>query len=183
MEPTTALPTLLIETAELSGPGVRETSTTIGRLKGVFAAEDVRASMDQDRVVYRVQSFLPVPEGSEGGLFWGATFMEPGRVGSEYFMTRGHCHAKRDRGEFYATVSGQGALILMDASGRTRMEEMSKGSLHYIPADTAHRVANTGDSTLSFIACWPSDAGHDYSVVFSARLMEVDGAPVLVSAP
>jgi len=170
------------DTAELSGPGIQTALKTIGGLQGVFAAEAVRASMDQDRLVYRVQSLLTVPEGVEGGLFWGATFLEPGRVDGEYFMTRGHVHVKKDRAEFYATVSGQGALILMDASGRTWLEPMSRGSLHHIPAETAHRVANTGDSTLSFLACWPSDAGHDYSAAFTARLMEVNGAPALVAA-
>ena len=29
----------------------------------------------------------------------------------------------------------------------------------------AHRVANIGYSVLSFAACWPSDAGHDYQVI------------------
>ena len=29
----------------------------------------------------------------------------------------------------------------------------------------AHRVANTGNSVLSFAACWPSDAGHNYEEI------------------
>ena len=55
--------------------------------------------------------------------------------------------------------------------------------LHYIPGGVAHRVANTGNSVLSFAACWPSDAGHNYEEIankgFSARLVEVDGTPKL----
>jgi glucose-6-phosphate isomerase len=42
---------------------------------------------------------------------------------------------------------------------------MFPGSLHYIKGNTSHRVANTGESVLSFGACWPSDAGHDYNVI------------------
>ena len=57
------------------------------------------------------------------------------------------------------------------------------GSLHYIPGGVAHRVANTGNSVLSFAACWPSDAGHNYEEIankgFSARLVEVNGTPKL----
>lgn len=48
----------------------------------------------------------------------------------------------------------------------------------------AHRVANIGYSVLSFAACWPSDAGHDYQVIlengFSASLQCVNGNPQLI---
>jgi len=48
----------------------------------------------------------------------------------------------------------------------------------------AHRVANTGELVLTFLACWPSDAGHDYERIvaegFCARLRKVRGSPTLV---
>ena len=76
-----------------------------------------------------------------------------------------------------------GMLILMDRERNTWAERMMPGSLHYIPGGVAHRVANTGNSVLSFAACWPSDAGHNYEEIankgFSARLVEVDGTPKL----
>ena len=78
---------------------------------------------------------------------------------------------------------GEGMLILMDRERNTWAERMMPGSLHYIPGGVAHRVANTGNSVLSFAACWPSDAGHNYEEIankgFSARLVEVDGTPKL----
>ena len=40
---------------------------------------------------------------------------------------------------------------------------MKPGSVHYIPGNVAHRVANTGNEPLIFLASWPSDAGHDYA--------------------
>jgi glucose-6-phosphate isomerase len=108
-------------------------------------------------------------------------------VGDEYFITKGHFHAEKSRGEFYLTVEGTGALILMDKARRTVFEPMSAGTLHYIPSRTAHRVANTGRSRLTFLACWPSDAGHDYDTIqhqgFSARLRNVGGVPILVEEP
>jgi len=98
-------------------------------------------------------------------------------------MTHGHFHRKRDRAEYYATVSGEGALILMDESRKTWMEAMSPGSLHFIPGRIAHRVANIGSAPLHFMACWPSDAGHDYDAIrnhgFGARLLRVDGVAKL----
>src|SRR5690606_404218 len=145
---------------ELNGDGVIRKSTHIGDLKNMFADEAWRAQMQQDKLVYDVKAYLPVKEGTVGGLFFGITKINPGKVGDEYFMTKGHFHALSDRGEFYWGIKGTGALILMDRKRNTRIEKMQEGSLHYIPAHTAHRVANTGDDILSFGACWPADAGH-----------------------
>lgn len=163
---------------------VRESIKTLGQLRGMFANEEARCALDSNTVVYRVQAWCPVPEGTEGGQFWGTTVVEPGQVDCEYFMTHGHFHRKRDRTEYYGTVAGQGALILMDEKRRMRMEPMSAGTLHFIPPNTAHRVANIGNVPLRFVACWPSDAGHDYdsirSLGFSARLLNLSGKPTLV---
>jgi glucose-6-phosphate isomerase, archaeal len=168
----------------LSGESIGNAVRCIKDLKGFFGDEAARLTHDPAQVVYRVQTFCPVGEGTAGGLFWGTTFIEPGTVGGEYFMTKGHHHADRNRSEFYLTVAGSGALILMNENRRTRFEPMSPGTLHYIPAHTAHRVANVGESTLAFLACWPSDAGHDYESIaaqgFGARLLNVGGVPTLV---
>ena len=168
----------------LSGAPVRTSIKKLGQIRSLFRDSARTGEMDPDTVVYRVQYWQPVEEGTAGGLFWGTTVIEPGKVGDEFFMTHGHFHATRDRAEFYATVRGQGALILMDESGRTRFEAMMPGSVHYIPGATAHRVANTGEAELAFVACWPSDAGHDYAAIrasgFSARLRDVSGRPALI---
>ncbi len=173
-----------LRTGELRGSTVGSTVRTIADLRGVFGDEEARRALDPETVVYRVQSYQPAPEGTEGALAWGNTIIEPGRVGDEYFMTKGHFHKRRNRAEFYITVQGQGALILMDESRRTWYEPMQPGSVHYIPGGTAHRVANTGSSVLAFVACWSSDAGHDYESILAsgvaARLLEVNGVPVLV---
>ncbi len=163
---------------------VRESVKTLGQLKGIFADSEALLGMDPGTVVYRVQAWCPLPEGTEGGLFWGNTVVEPGKVDSEYFMTHGHFHLKRDRTEYYATVEGEGALIMMDDTRRTWFEPMSVGSVHFIPPNVAHRVANVGSLPLRLLACWPSDAGHDYDLIrkhgFGARLLSVDGKPTLV---
>jgi len=163
---------------------IQESTRTLGQLEGIFADRHAFRAMDPNIVVYRVQAWCPVPEGTEGGLFWGTTVVEPGHVGSEYFMTHGHWHQKRYRTEYYGTVEGNGALILMDETRKTWMETMSPGSLHFIPPNVAHRVANTGNKPLRFVACWPSDAGHDYEIIrregFAARLLNIDGEAKLV---
>jgi glucose-6-phosphate isomerase len=173
-----------LSTGKLLGGRVQQTVRTAKDLPGIFGDEAAFRAMDPALVIYRVEAYLPAAEGQPGELFWGTTFIEPGLVGDEYFMTKGHFHADRSRTEFYLTVEGRGALILMDESRQTRFELMEPGSLHYVPPHTAHRTANIGDSVLSFLACWPSDAGHDYATIaaqgFSARLRNVGGVPTLV---
>lgn len=167
-------------------PGeVHESTKTLSQLEGIFQNTSILRAMDPNLVVYRVQAWRPMGE-EEGGLFWGNTVVEPGRVDFEYFMTHGHFHKKRDRTEYYATIQGKGALILMDEQRKTWMEPMSSGTLHFIPPRIAHRVANTGDVPLYFVACWPSDAGYDYEVIrqrgFGARLLSVNDEPQLVQS-
>jgi len=173
-----------LTTGELSGDRIESAARTITDLKGLFRDEPARQALDPNTLVYRVQAFSPVREGEEGGMFWGTTFLAPGLVGDEYFMTKGHHHLQQSRAEFYLTITGTGALILLDEKRRTTFEPMRPHTLHYIPGHTAHRVANTGDSVLAFLAAWPSDAGHDYGTIarvgFSARLRKVGGIPTLV---
>jgi glucose-6-phosphate isomerase len=168
----------------LRGAGVQQSSKKLHQLKGIFQDAESWAAMDPEILVYEVQWIEPVVQGTEGGLFWGNSVIHPGRVGDEYFMTHGHFHAQANRAEFYATVAGQGMLILVDAQGHAQTEEMRPGSLHYVAGHIAHRVANTGDVPLRMIACWPSDAGHDYGSIkehgMGARLICRDGVPVLV---
>ena len=168
----------------LHGAEIRKSITRLGQLKGLFRDQSAWQSMDQDKVVYSVQCHVPVHPETSGGLFWGSTIIEPGCVGSEYFMTRGHFHAKRDRGEYYATVQGAGMLVLMGEDRLARVEMMSPGSLHYISGHTAHRTINTGEVPMVFWACWPSDAGHDYETIarhgFSVQVVKHNGAPAII---
>lgn len=169
----------------LKSPAIRSSIKKLGQLEGIFRDAESWQRMDHETVVYRVWWWEPVMQGTEGGLFWGGTEILPGRVGKEYFMTHGHQHAVLDRAEFYGTVAGKGLLVLRDENRRIRQEEMSPGSLHYIAGKTAHRVVNIGDAPLRFVACWPSDAGHDYATIaeegFGMRVMENDGNPSVMS--
>lgn len=169
----------------LKGTDVIHKTTVLSDLEGLFYDEEAWGAANQDQVLYTVDAHLPVAEGTEGGLFFGITRINPGKIGEEYIFTRGHFHAKSDRGEYYWGIEGEGMLLLMDRNRNCRAERVKPGSLHYIPAHTAHRVANTGNTVLSFAAAWPSDAGHDYAEIFnngfSARLIEVNNQPQLVA--
>lgn len=168
----------------LTGKEVNTSLKTIGQLKGVFIDENSRIAMNQDLPVYSVQTFQPSDDSAPGGLSIGNTTIYPGKVGNEFFMTRGHLHAKADRTEFYWGVNGNGLILLMNNDGDCRVEKMFAGSIHYIDRFHAHRVVNTGSVPLSFGACWPSDAGHNYEIIeqlgFTTRVMDSKHGPVLI---
>lgn len=168
----------------LTGEDVVKSTRVLDDLDGVFQDKEAYGKMNKEQVVYHVSSYLPVLESTPGGLFMGITTLYSGKVGQEYFMTKGHFHSNSDRAEFYWGVEGEGFLILMDERRNVWAERMFPGSLHYIPGKVAHRVANTGYQKLVFSACWPSDAGHDYATIadtgFARRLVDVNGVPTLV---
>jgi glucose-6-phosphate isomerase, archaeal len=171
---------------QMTGEPVKESFKTLQELTKVFRDSSALNSLGPSREIYRVRWWSPATPGSEGGLFWGVTTLQAGKVGDEYFMTHGHFHVNRTRPEFYGTVSGNGMLIQMDGDRRTWGEIMAPGSLHYVHGENAHRIANTGSVPLVVWACWPTDAGHDYDSIvnhgFSSRLVERDGKPVFVAA-
>lgn len=177
-------PTLIFRDDSLVGNKVEKTTRHLKDLKGIFLDEDSFLNMPQDTLAYEVSSFMPEKEGTPGGLYFGITYIYPGKVGNEYFMTKGHFHSQIDRSEFYWGIKGEGMLILMDQNRRVWAERVFPGSLHYIPGGIAHRVANTGNQLLSFAACWPSDAGHNYEEIavngFEKRLIDQNGIPCLI---
>lgn len=169
----------------MHGTPVQEKVKRLGELEAIFRDEAAWRAMDPAREIYRVRWWAPVAAGEEGGLFWGVTILQPGKVGEEYFMTHGHIHADRTRAEYYTAVAGTGILVRMDEERRTWGEAMSPGTLHYIRGAHAHRVVNVGDEPLIFWACWGSDAGYDYGTIrqqgFGAAVVERDGEPVIVA--
>lgn len=167
-------------------PSTGEYTKRLSEVRGIYLDEkalDVLLQVQGDLVTYRVEEYRI--EGSD--IFFGTTTMMPGRVGDEYFMTRGHYHARRDRGEIYYTQSGQGMLLLQSRDGETREVEMKPGVCAFIPPDWAHRSVNTGQTPLVFVWCCNQDAGHDYAEIVTKgmrkRVMEKDGAPTRVANP
>jgi glucose-6-phosphate isomerase len=182
--PDIAIVTLNWSAGAMAGPPVQESVKKLSGLQGIFLDEAARSQMDPDLEIYRVRWWSPVSPGVEGGLFWGVTTLQPGKVGDEYFMTHGHFHANRSRAEYYTPVSGKGLLIRMDEQRSTWAEEMTPGSLHYLSGANAHRVVNTSHEPLIFWACWCSDAGYDYGTIrehgFGTRIFERHGQPMIV---
>lgn len=178
--------TVVLHTGELAGEKITQSVKKLKELQGIFADEAAWQQTDPETIVYQVQIHAPVPRNTEGGLLFGTTYLMPGKVGNEYFLTSGHFHEIGNRAEYYWGIEGKGILLLMNRNRECRAENMYPGSLHYIPANTGHRVVNCGSTTLAFGACWPADAGYDYEEIknngFGIRILEINGSPILVSA-
>ena len=145
-----------------------------------------QACAESNPLVYEVGAFEPGQ--GEGQLHAGLGILYPGKIGDEYFMTKGHCHAKRSAAEFYIGLSGEGYMLLEDEkSGASRTVALCKHSLVYVPGYTAHRTVNTGKSPLVYIGVYPADAGHDYTAIarrnFRKILIERNGVPMLIDRP
>lgn len=156
----------------LLDPERETTRQHLSDMQGWYA-ETVDAD-DSDPLVYRVLH-MPVPE-ENSEIQCSTTVLEPGAVGREYFMTRGHFHEVRDRSEVYIGLAGEGRLVLATEDGRHVVEPLVPGAVCYIPGGWAHRTVNVGDEPLVFFAAFVGDAGHDYGTI------EKQGFPVLVVA-
>ncbi|HEI8867002.1 glucose-6-phosphate isomerase family protein [Serratia sp. AKBS12] len=159
-----------------TAPEIQRKTTTLGNLKGIFANSVAWQAMPSELTVYHVE-MLPSPQ-QEGELYVGTTHLHPGRVGHEFFMTRGHFHQRPEQAEIYFGLRGHGLLLLQHQDGTCSLERVSPGSVHHIPSFTAHRLINIGHKVLSTLAVWPTVAGHNYEALqprgFKLRVL-VDG--------
>ena len=144
---------------------------------------DAHVAAHGDTDAYEVVEYRR--DGSD--LFFGTTTMAPGKIGTEYFLTRGHYHARADRGETYYTQSGEGVLLLHSRGGECRVVELRPGICAFIPPDWAHRSVNTGSGPLVFVWTCAVDAGHDYAEIgargMRQRAVERDGRVAIVANP
>jgi glucose-6-phosphate isomerase len=151
-------------------------------MKGMYLEE---AEGLGDPVIYRVHG-IPVPA-TNSNVLSSATVIEPGRVGREYFMTKGHFHEVRDRAEVYVCLSGEGRLVMATEDGSYRVEPMRPGSVNYVPGAWAHRSVNVDEVPLIFFAAYVGDAGHDYATIeergFPVLVVEGDRGPEVVENP
>ena len=164
-----------------TGTLVRRLSEMLGAYADAEAAQQLISDAG-DPVIYRAFD-APVPEDRDH-LVYRTTIISPGRVGAEYFMTKGH-HHKRDSAEFYLGMSGTGLMVLQDRAGDLRVEKLLPDVSVYVPPGWAHRTVNTGDDDLVFLAVYLGDAGHDYASIerdgFTARVFATGDGPEVMT--
>jgi glucose-6-phosphate isomerase len=123
----------------------------------------------------------------DGELQFCTSITHPGKVGNEYFMTKGHFHARRDTAEVYYCINGNGYMLMEKEDGELGLEEMYPWRAVYVPAYFAHRSICTGDVPLISLAVYPGDAGHDYGSIetsgFKHIIVEKNGKPEVIENP
>src|SRR3546814_4603904 len=85
--------------------------------------------------------------------------------GREFFMTRGHIHAKADRPEIYYGQKGRGVMLMDSPAGETRIVAVEPQTICYVPPYWSHRSVNTGEDDLVMVFTYPADAGQDYAII------------------
>ncbi len=170
-------------TGEISG--ARLLKRHLGDLKGCFAdaAAYERALAAGNPLLYTVAAIEP--GGEDGDLHYGLGVLMPGRIGDEYFITKGHLHAWREAAEIYFGLSGEGVMLLQDeATGESRMVPLKPNGAVYVPGHTAHRTMNVGKAPLAYIGVYPAKAGHDYGSIaktnFRCMVVERNGKPAMI---
>lgn len=170
-------------TGELAG--VKPTERHLADLRGCFAdASAYEAALATGNpLLYRVAAVEPAAD--EGDLHYGLGCLMPGRIGDEYYLTKGHLHAWRPAAEFYFGLSGEGAMLLEDeATGASRLVPLRPHQAVYVPGRTAHRTVNTGTAPLTYLGVYPAHAGHDYAAIaqrnFRCIVVERAGQPALI---
>jgi glucose-6-phosphate isomerase len=120
-------------------------------------------------------------------MAFGMSVIAAGKVGNEYYMTKGHLHESDDQSEVYYCVSGMGLLLMDDLKNDFQAMPFSEGTVIHIPPQYAHRVVNTGNEKLTFVSVFHVAAGHVYQSVaeagFAYLVMDVVGKPTLIPNP
>ena len=139
----------------------------------------------EDTVLYEVYEKL-VPE-IEGELIQGLTIVHPGKVGKEYFMTKGHFHSVLETAELYFCLNGYGYMMMETPEGDCLAEELLPYTALYIPGGWAHRSINVGNEDLLMLFVYPAHAGHNYATIetkgFRKLIVEDKGSPKIIDNP
>jgi glucose-6-phosphate isomerase len=139
-----------------------------------------------DALLYEVYE-KKIPQ-ADGEIQFCSSITHPGKIGEEFFMTKGHFHARRDTAEIYYCLRGQGFMLMETEEGEYELGEMYPGRTVYVPPYWAHRSINTGGSEpLISLAVYPGDAGHDYGSIetagFKHVVVERNGEPQVIENP
>jgi len=160
----------------------------LSAMGGMYADQQAFDAMvaGGDPVIYEFYD-LGVPSDA-GEIAFGTSITYPGKVGDEYFMTKGHFHSILETAEVYYCLRGEGRMLMENPEGDWEIAELTAGAAVYVPARYAHRSINTSDSEplVTFFA-FRGDAGHDYGTIeekgYRKLVVDRDGQPTVIDNP
>jgi len=160
----------------------------LSAMKGQFLDTEAYEAMlaEDDALLYEVYE-IKRPEVA-GELLNGLSIVHPGKVGDEYFMTKGHFHSVLETSEVYYCLKGEGAMVMETPEGEWAVEPLRPNSVLYVPPRWAHRSVNTSltEDLVTFFV-YPGHAGHDYGTIetqgFRKLVVERNGVPTIIDNP
>lgn len=165
------------------------TKRYLSKMSGMFAdskAYERKLQEEGDVLIYEFHE-MGVPE-EAGDLAFGCSITYPGKIGNEYYMTKGHFHTILDTAEIYYCFKGHGYMLMENPEGDWLAQELLPGKALYVPKRYAHRSVNVDEKEplLTFFV-FRGDAGHDYGTIetkgYRKLLIEVDGKPMIIDNP
>lgn len=159
----------------------------VSSMKGMYSDAQAEQNLidNGNPLVYEFYE-MGAPE-KDSDLAFGASITYPGKVGNEYFMTKGHFHTILETAEVYYCLSGHGYMLLESPEGDWSAQELSPGEMVYVPPRYAHRSINVGDTPMVTFFCFRGDAGHDYGTIetkgYRKLLVEKDGKVEIIDNP
>lgn len=157
-------------------------------LKGQFLDQAAYQQMfaEGNRLIYEVYE-IKRPQVA-GELLMGISIVHPGKVGHEFFMTKGHFHSVIDTAEVYYCLRGEGYMVMETPEGEASVEPLTPGKVLYVPPRWAHRsVCTSHQQDLVTFFVYPGNAGHDYGTIeaLGFRKLVVDGenGPEIIDNP
>jgi glucose-6-phosphate isomerase len=145
----------------------------LAELDGIYRdAQEFRTTLESDsgEPVYWVET--STLDDGDGALTIGVSTLKPGRIGDEFYMTRGHIHAKHSCAELYYGLRGRGVMLMETVDGETHAMEITPGVAVHVPGHWVHRSVNVGNEPFTTLFCYPTDAGQDYGIIGDAGGMK-----------
>ena len=160
----------------------------LSAMQGQFLNTDAYTGLlaTADNLIYEVYE-IRRPE-MAGELLTGISIVYPGRVGDEFYMTKGHFHKVLETAEVYYCLNGRGCMVMENPEGEWAVEELSPGRVLFVPPRWAHRSVNTAlkDDLITFFV-YPGNAGHNYGTIeqqgFRKVVLATSTGPQVVDNP
>ena len=162
----------------------RRLSAMQGQFFDTTAYEKTLAA--EDSLLYEVYE-IKRPE-IAGELLHGLSIVHAGKVGDEFYMTKGHFHTILDTAEVYYCLKGEGMMVMETPEGEWAVEPLRSNSVLYVPPRWAHRSVNTSltEDFVTFFV-YPGNAGHDYGTIetqgFRKLIVDRAGRPEIIDNP
>lgn len=173
-------------TSGLSQTG-QSTRRYLSNMKGMFVSQESYDAVIRqgDPMIYQFYE-LGCPA-HPGDIAFGTSITYPGKIGDEYYFTKGHFHTVLETAEVYYCLSGTGIILIENPEGDSQALPVSPGQAAYIPKRYAHRSINVGNEPLVTFFAFRGDAGHNYGAIekkgFRQIVVERDGKPVVLANP